>query len=114
MSENEDSYTVVVNEKTLETKELTKADGWIFETWEQHVNGNSIIGLFKGFNNTLYSEPSENSTVVFVDTEFDAYEGEEIQDDWVKIHNFTSDNDERGWIRWKKDNEFLIEFYYSM
>lgn len=111
VSQDESSYSVIVDENTGLEKILRKSKNFEFQTWEQHLF-QCIIGLYS-VNNILRELPDENSSIIFEDTEGYSFEAMEIKGDWVKLKNIENQEIE-GWIRWLDGDKLLVEFYYSL
>lgn len=114
---NNDSYTIVVNEDLGIEKYLKKNPNIYFNTIEQHVLKAPILG-FNQDENPIREKPDENAPIIKVEDISepdvdDFFCGTELKGNWVRLKNiFTEKN--VGWVKWRQDNLFMIEFYYSI
>ncbi|MGL1889951.1 MAG: hypothetical protein OCD76_25790, partial [Reichenbachiella sp.] len=117
VSESENFYTVLVNEKTGLTKRLKKSAPIKLQNWEQYVlNVFSVdfdpseLPVYNRMNGTPMSElPKQESILV----------PKEIKGDWMRIiwsntgeYPDKSSEDKTGWIRWKTSNKINVTIFH--
>ena len=121
-------YKVMINTKDFAF--IAKTNGLIFKTWSEYLL--SVYGL--GRNHTAIGDFKKQSVLRDISNQLDtltipkgieSFCPIEIKGDWIKIQ-YDCDNTEGisclkkkqncespliGWIRWRKDNRFLIDIY---
>jgi len=109
---SDDGYAVVVNEEKNMVKHLRAHANLIFDSVEEHVS-RVIVGADFDLN-PVRERPTDDAPVA--PTTFDEREVPvvtELRGEWIRIKDIYSDR-ELGWIRWKKDDRFMIRMYYSI
>lgn len=104
-------YEVVVNEEHNIIKYIkTNAQGFVHESWEEHILGLNGIG-FDQESNPLKESPSDNAATVSLEgVKDESFSGVSIQGEWLHVK---TENGTEGWIRWHDANgKLLIELYY--
>lgn len=111
-------FEVVVNETTRLTKFVRKNDNTLrFETWESHILNLFAVG-FNQSKNPLLDAPAKRAKQVRA-PKGAIFHPVEIKGEWLRVRwNISeeiTDASEKigyGWIKWKEDNNILIEFFY--
>lgn len=116
---NKDSYTIVANEELGMEKYMKKNPNIIFSTVEEHVLKAPILA-FDHSNNPIRKEANDQAKTINIEDIYDPdpdiddfFCGIEMKGDWVKLENIFNEKSV-GWVRWRKDNRFMVEFYYSL
>lgn len=82
----------------------------LFQTWEEH-----FLSLFSvGFNekkNPLRKEPSLDAEMLYYDQD-EFYHPNQIKGEWLQIKYGSESNWRYGWIKWKSENNLIIDLYY--
>lgn len=112
-------YKVVVNESTHESCWLKDTSAAAFTNWESFI-GSVVIVRTLDSNAAIYQRPDSHSEIItfrppIVNRSVMAVDGE-----WMKVAYFTGDTDrlmlgggERvplGWIRWRTEDQLLIDY----
>lgn len=110
-------YTVIINRQTGETAKIKRRDKFFkFETIEEFVNNWIVLGFdFDRSTNPLRKSPSDKSENINNAklTKYKIWRAGKIsiKGDWIEI--IIEDEEEKGWIRWRKGNQILIRLYYA-
>jgi len=112
IAESENDYTIVANEEENIVKRLKKHKCFKFETVEEHVV-NRLVGTDFSLN-PIRENPNDDSQIIDINNlDAELIVSIERKGDWIKIEN-SETNEVLGWIRWKKDDRFMIWMYYSV
>jgi hypothetical protein len=112
IDQTDSTYIIVVNEDENLVKQLKKHEYLKFQTIEEHVI-NRLVGTDLE-KNPIRKNPSDNATIIDItNLDIDVTHSIERNGDWIKIVN-TFTEEVLGWIRWKKDDRFMISLYYSI
>lgn len=108
VAESKHWYEVEVNEKTKETKFVLKSDPmwaktnwsyWLYFNINLKINGNKVKLLDNPDGKVL--ESSANIT-------FDLLTFVKAEGDWAFVEGYDNNKKYFGWIRWRKDRDFLV------
>lgn len=112
-------FQVVVNESTRLTKFIRRQDeSFKFQTWEKHILELFAVG-FDATHNPLRARPGGNVSTVPSPPNQVTFHPLQIRGNWLKVSWNVSEERkgrdkkvEYGWVRWKQNNQLLIEFFY--
>ena len=113
IAKSEHYYTVVVNEEKNLVKRMRRHSEFGFQTVEQHVL--RLVGTDFRIN-PIRTYPNDDAPIVH--EEWYKYEdflimAIEAEGDWIKIIDAWED-EILGWIRWRKDDRFMVWLFYSI
>lgn len=118
VAEDANRFRVIVNDKKDLQKYVNKADKNLkFETWEEHILKTFAIE-FKENENPLRETP--NGKIKKVEfSKIDRFGAVEFEGEWLKVEWDTESNPDNdpsktdfGWVKWKKGEKLLIEWFY--
>lgn len=114
--ELDDSYEVVVNEKTGETKFIKKSSNYKLQSWEEFVQQVFSIA-FDPTKQKLLDNIDGNPIHELPKVE-DHIVPNEIQGDWMKViwtdaeyPDETTEN-KSGWLKWRDGDQIIIGLYF--
>jgi hypothetical protein len=115
LDEDGNHYEVIVDEETGLKKFVRKDDETLkFETWEQHILKTFAVD-FDREKNPLRETPGGKIKKVDLPKEV-TFHPVEISGEWLKVRWDISkkkkNNTEFGWIKWKENNNLLVELFY--
>jgi hypothetical protein len=115
VDEDENRYEVIVNEETGLKKFVRKDDATLkFETWEQHILQTFAVD-FDREQNPLRETPEGKVKNVDLPKET-TFHPVEIKGQWLKVRwnssKETKSNLKSGWVKWKENNNILVELFY--
>ena len=112
IAKSETDYSIIVNEEKNSVKRLKKHDSFKFEDLEEHV-ATSFVGTIFDIN-PIRNNPNDDAPIIqTTDEERGVTVSMELKGDWIKIKNLYTGK-VLGWIRWKKDNRFMVWLVYSL
>lgn len=112
-----DWIEIISNKETGEKKWLLKTDGFAVVPWDRFLK-EKITVIEPLHSADIKNAPDPKSKTIRKSSEQDCFEILDIMGDWIKIK--TSEGLEcsshpeplkSGWIKWKLNNELLIEYY---
>jgi len=114
-------FNVIVNNETNETLWIKKDDLTTFSDWESYLKEMFGVARLSDQPQIIRSLPTENSEEIEYKGE-DCFQVKSMKGEWIEI--FTSEycdesyTDSKtiiksGWIKWRKGNELLIEYFIS-
>ncbi len=114
VGEDKKNYRVVVNEEKGIEKYIRKSDKiFKLQSWQAHIKEAFSIDINK--KKTPVYESPKGKEIKIASKNVERFEPVEINDDWLKI---TWENPEKesemrvGWVRWKKSDIILIDWFY--
>lgn len=114
VEEDKNRYEVVVNEEIGLKKYVKKNDENLkLESWENHILKTFSIDIKKAENKVFETPDGKELKPDF--EQIDRFEAVEIKDDWLKVKweiPNKKEEFESGWVRWKKDDIILIDWFY--
>lgn len=114
VGEDKNRYEVIVNEETGLKKYVKKNDENLrLESWEDHILNTFSIDLKKAKNKVFETLDGKELKPDF--ERIERFEAVEIKDDWLKVKWEIPNKKEEfelGWVRWKKDDIVLIDWFY--
>lgn len=81
----------------------------IFQTWEEHILSLFAVG-FDEKKNPLRKEPSLDAEMLYYDQD-EFYHPNQIKGEWLQIKYGLESNWKYGWIKWKNEDNLIIELY---
>ncbi len=112
-----DRYEVIVNEET-NLKKYVKANDKVlkFETWENHIPQLFAVGFDEKENPILETPQGQGRNLVKTDKTFHPVE---VKGEWLKVKwDIAAETEKKeeqqnsGWLRWKKDGKLIVELFY--
>jgi hypothetical protein len=115
-------YEVIVNHQNGQSLWLKKSTVATFVTWENYLRGMFSVARNPEQMQKIRKLPNERS-VVLEYTDVDCFQVKKMHGDWIEV--FTPDHckdDETvgsntviksGWIKWRKGNQLLIEYFIT-
>lgn len=82
----------------------------IFQTWEEHILGLFSVG-FDEKKNPLRKEPSLDAEMLYYNQD-EFYHPNQIKGEWLQTKYGSEGNWQYGWIKWKSEDNLIIELYY--
>lgn len=82
----------------------------MFQTWEEHILSLFSVG-FDGKKNPLRKKPSLDAEMLYYDQD-EFYHPNQIKGEWLQIKYGSEGNWRYGWIKWKSEDNLIIELYY--
>lgn len=114
VGEDKSRYEVIVNEETGLKKFVKKDDPTLkFQTWEDHITKAFAVD-FNQDENPLRETPEGKIKVVELPKEV-TFHPVKIEGEWLKVSWDVAkhgDNAGFGWIKWKENQEILVELFY--
>lgn len=105
------SYEVVVNEQTKQTKFVKISDGsYKFQTWEQHLVSICCVG-FDIKTNRIKSEPNLAGKDLLYDQN-EIYVPKSVKGNWLQVTWGGTKSPKTGWIQWRSKDKIIIELFY--
>lgn len=105
-SEIQKGYITLNNGK----KKYLKLDDFSFIKWEDFLKSVQGINNSNWKSNPIKKDPSTSSQNIEIDIDSD-FIVDKVQGDWIQIKN---GENKKGWIKWKFNNDLLIEIYLLM
>lgn len=104
-------YEVIVNENTELKKYIKKEELFLkYESWKEHVLNVYAVD-FEAEKNPLRKEPNIQSTQIpYISDNF--YQPKRIDGNWLQVNWKEKQDTYSGWIKWKDNQELLIELLY--
>ena len=115
IAEDKSRYEVIVNEETGLKKFVKKDDSTLkFESWDDHIKGAFAV-KFKEVQKSLRESPG--GRVKNVNLPEDAtFHPVQVNGEWLQVRwdgrNSKKQDAGSGWIRWRNDNQLLVELFY--
>ena len=81
-----------------------------FVSWEAFLRNTTGVTNLNWEQNPLQEAPSEKSKVIKIKDREATYQVINVKGDWIEIQNEHNAH-EKGWIRWRKADNLLIEVY---
>lgn len=106
--ENQKTYYKVLS-ATGDIYFVSKAEAK-FVSWAKFVRNTTGVTNLNWELNPLREAPSEQSKMIRIKDREAIYQVISVKGDWVEIQN-EQDAHEKGWIRWRKADNLLIEIY---
>lgn len=117
ISQDDEFYTVMVNEESQLTKKVRKSSKLVLQIWEQFALNVFSVSFESLSNPILHKIAGDKIDVDLPD--YPIFQPVKIKDDWMKIKwskkngITTADSEyEFGWIKWKSHNRILIEVFF--
>ena len=111
IAKSENYYVIVVNEEKNLVKRLKKHNDLKFETIEEHLIG-LLIDTYPSLN-PIRETPNDNALIMHILDDMEVLTAVESKGEWIKVADVFTDR-VLGWIRWRKDDRFMIWMFYSM
>lgn len=117
--QTENFYKVVVNNQTGMTYWIKKADFLSFQDWEQLLIG--VLTISRNNDQSIKAKPDSDSQTIDFEAD-DCFHVIKMQGDWIEIttngtcteFEMTSGKLDSGWIKWREDDNLLIEYFLAM
>lgn len=116
-SVNNDWLEVIVNNDTGKTYWIQKTDQTTLLTWEEFLKDMFAIGRLEKVGQKIKTSPSDNATDVEYEGE-DCFKVKSLKGDWIEIftpkhcdHYGAKTAIKSAWIKWKKGDKLLIEYF---
>jgi len=135
IAKSEKAYKVLVN--FSEIKYLPKTKNYEFETWDEYISQSFGIRRLTNDNGdisekyALRIKPEDNSDKLIIPKGHELFCPMEIKGDWIKVRYDCFYNDENnshegepcysyidkcknpltGWLRWRQENQLLIDIF---
>ena len=81
-----------------------------FVSWAKFLRNTTGVTNLNWEQNPLQEAPSEKSKVIKIKDKEATYQVINVKGDWIEIQNEHNAH-EKGWIRWRKADNLLIEVY---
>ena len=110
---------VMVNNETGETLWLKKSNWTTYSSWENFLKEMFAVTRVTDPKQKIRSLPNENADEIIYQGR-DCFQVKSMQGDWIEIStaDHCDENDtgaktkiRSGWIRWRKGNKLLIEYF---
>jgi hypothetical protein len=111
-----DLYEVVVNKKTGLTKYIRKSKLWNLKSWKEHIV-ESVASIDLNLeSNPLREKPDDNSIKIEIKKENldPVISPEEIQGNWLKVKYWENGKEKQAWVKWRENNQIIVELWYSI
>jgi hypothetical protein len=107
-----DCYEVYVSDNR--TMWIKKTDFTNCLTWEEYLQNMFSVERIEKNTQNIYSRPFTKSEIIKLDSKDDCFSVIRMQNEWVEIE--TSEHCEngkkvKGWIKWRNNEELLINYY---
>lgn len=103
---------VIVNETTGEKKYIKDSSSILqFQTWEECIS-NLFAVQFDSEKTPLWAKMGGNSETISYSSTI-IYHPNQINDDWLQVKWESENGWKYGWVRWRKNEELLIDPYFS-
>jgi hypothetical protein len=114
-SEDKNRYEVIVNEETGLRKFVKKDDPTLkFQSWEDHVKGAFAV-KFNQRENPLRGFPKDKVNSIGLPNDVTLHPVE-VNGDWLKVRWDGLPDPKKaagsGWVKWRDDNQILVELFY--
>ena len=114
-------YEVIINVDTKETMWLKKQSTIQLKLWDDFLKSVICLSSLDAQTNQIRVKPNDNSEVAMENVKDECFEVIEVKGDWLNIRCFVIDfdmldekyRDFNGWLKWRDENELLIEYYLS-
>ncbi|MDO1447952.1 hypothetical protein Q0590_16895 [Rhodocytophaga aerolata] len=112
-------FQVITNQENGERYWLKNSKMTTFNTWENYLKGMFGVKRLPTNHQKIRSSPTDNSAEIKYQGE-DCFGVKSMKGDWIEIYtadycdeSYTDNKTplKRGWIRWKRGNELLIEYF---
>ena len=108
-----DHYKVEITDEVF--KYIKINENWIFRKWGQYISETVAVIGFESEMTAIYSEPNENSKLL---NETESINPQifpiDSESDWLQIKYTCGKAEYKGWIKWRDENQMLIELFYDM
>ena len=111
VGQTENGYMIVAHEQRNTIKLFKHHANLRFYTVEGFVVRAPVVQVDFRIN-PVRESPNDNASIISVSS-FEALTATEMNGEWVKIYDFIEDN-VLGWVRWKKDDRFMLHVFFSM
>lgn len=111
VKKDKNGYVIISNEESNEIRYINFDDvNFKFETVEEHIL--SVFSVeFDSKSNPVRSASTDSSNIIpYDDDEF--YFPTKIKGSWLQIQWGSEDDLKEGWIKWKEDNNIVIDWFY--
>jgi len=121
-SKSENWYQVIVNNDTGKSLWIKKDSFIVFSGWENFLKGMFGIARLRDTKQKIRKSPNDTAQEINYDCKYDCFQVKSMKGDWIEIFS-TDDCDDgtdtkcgiikSGWIRWRKGNKLLIEYFVT-
>ncbi|PKW29935.1 hypothetical protein [Flavobacterium lindanitolerans] len=107
---------VIVNNETGESYWIRKTKSVDLDTWEGFLKNAFMISR-NSFPQEIKAQPNDSARTIPFDGE-DCFQVKSMKGDWIQIFTGSHCDDDgnpikSGWIRWKQENEILIDYFLT-
>lgn len=113
-----DTFFVITNKKENILKKLVfSRNTFIVESWEEHLKKRALVGINNSKTPIYQSRNDKTPIYSNLDLSDVTFEVIQVFGEWIEI--FCTDvcepcqSEYKGWVRWKKGSELLIDLYYT-
>lgn len=113
IAQDNEFYKVIADEEKKRISFIKKNDPLMeFQEWDQHILKTFSIE-FDEKKNPVKEKPEENAAAVkFEANEDRLFHPVSISGDWLQLSTEEKSGEKKGWIRWKRGNRVLVEWFY--
>lgn len=114
-------YEVIINIDTKETMWIKKQSTIQLKLWDKFLQSVVCLSALDTQTNRIRLKPDDNSKVAIENVKDECWEVIKVKGEWLNIRCFVIDFDMldekyknfNGWLRWRDNNELLIEYYLA-
>ncbi len=108
-------FKVVVNNENGRSYWIKRTNKTEFQSWESYLKGMVSVARLPQFPQKIRSKPDDHAPVIEYQGQ-DCFVVKSVRGDWLEIATSgicdeTTMQIKSGWIRWRKGNRLLIEYF---